>query len=338
MPEIVECLGRAEASSERTDPATQARNGPLSGLAQVRLEFAERHLDRSQVVLGQITKHRAPGFDRFAYAGNFVCRKIVHDHDVFAFDRGSERLLDICEERLSAHRAIDHARRRHPIPAQAGYEGKGFPVSLRYAANQSLAARAPAAQPDHFRIGRGLVDEHQSGGIKHGLPSLPASTCPGHVRAILLRGTQAFFEADVVALEESPHGSATACDPVLVHGRDHLIQCQIRLFLDQREQPLRVCLQWRRAPAARLGCATPGLAKPFTHLTAALGLMSSCSAASRREAPPSTRAITRMRMSTEYAFGMVRPPDESMPPDSPIYRSLGILRFYSARTCSSSFR
>src|SRR5262245_51146586 len=27
-----------------------------------------------------------------------------------------------------------------------------------------------------------------------------------------------------------------------------------------------------------------------------------------------------MRMSAEYAFGMARPPDESMPPDSPIYR------------------
>src|SRR5262249_13565976 len=31
-----------------------------------------------------------------------------------------------------------------------------------------------------------------------------------------------------------------------------------------------------------------------------------------------------------------RPPDESMLPDSPTYRSLGTLRFYSARTCSSS--
>src|SRR5215472_10519011 len=41
-----------------------------------------------------------------------------------------------------------------------------------------------------------------------------------------------------------------------------------------------------------------------------------------------------MRMSAEYAFGMVRPPDESMPSDSPIYRSLGILRFYSAKTRS----
>ena len=37
-----------------------------------------------------------------------------------------------------------------------------------------------------------------------------------------------------------------------------------------------------------------------------------------------------MRMSAEYALGIVPPPDESMPPDSPIYRSLRILRFYSA--------
>src|SRR5215813_8039374 len=91
-------------------------------------------------------------------------------------------------------------------------------------------------------------------------------------------------------------------------------------------------------PPRGLAAQLPVSRKHFTHLTAALGLMSSCSAASRREAPPSTRAITRMRMSTEYAFGMVRPPDESMPPDSPIYRSLGILRFYSARTCSSAAR
>src|SRR5262245_40726708 len=65
--------------------------------------------------------------------------------------------------------------------------------------------------------------------------------------------------------------------------------------------------------------------------------MSRCSAASRREAPPSTRAITRERTSGEYAFGMVRPPkDESIRGDSPICRPLGILRFYSAGTCSRS--
>src|SRR2546427_1893317 len=182
---------------------------------------------------------------------------------------------------------------------------------------------------------RGLVDEHQSGRIKHGLPSLPASTCPGHVRAILLRGAQAFFEADVVALEEAPHGSATACNPVVVHHRDHLIQRQIRLLLNQREQPRRMCLQWRRAPAARFGCTTPSLVKalhPFDCRTWAdvelLGCLTSRSPAfdvCDHQHANVRRICLRHRS----------PPDESMPPDSPIYRSLGILRFYSARTCSS---
>jgi protein-S-isoprenylcysteine O-methyltransferase Ste14 len=55
--------------------------------------------------------------------------------------------------------------------------------------------------------------------------------------------------------------------------------------------------------------ALPALiAKALTPLTAALGLISNCSAASRREAPLSTRAMTRPRISAEYAFGIVRPP------------------------------
>jgi hypothetical protein len=40
-----------------------------------------------------------------------------------------------------------------------------------------------------------------------------------------------FFEADVVALEKAPDGRATACNPMLVHRADHLIQRQIRLLL-----------------------------------------------------------------------------------------------------------
>ena len=72
-----------------------------------------------------------------------------------------------------------------------------------------------------------------------------------------------------------------------------------------------------------------------SHLTAALALISKCSAASRREPPLSTRAITRWRNSVEYGFGMVRPlKSESLPTDSSINKALGILRFYSAGTCS----
>jgi hypothetical protein len=81
------------------------------------------------VSIGTDNEASRPDFDRFAYARPEDCL-----HDVFVFERGNERLLDICEERLSAHNAINHTRHRHPIPAQAGYEPKGFPVFLRYAA------------------------------------------------------------------------------------------------------------------------------------------------------------------------------------------------------------
>src|SRR5262245_61648361 len=75
---------------------------------------------------------------------------------------------------------------------------------------------------------------------------------------------------NLVALEEALDGGATACDPMLVRHTDHLIQRQIRLLFDQRQQPLRMFVQRRGAPATRLGYATPSLVKaldPFDRCT-----------------------------------------------------------------------
>jgi hypothetical protein len=89
-------------------------------------------------------------------------------------------------------------------------------------------------------------------------------------------------------------------------------------------------------PPCRLAVELPASRQRCSHLTAALALISKCSAASRREAPLSTLAMTRSRISAEYGFGIVQPPKaESMPIDSLINSPLGILRFYSAGTCSS---
>ena len=68
-------------------------------------------------------------------------------------------------------------------------------------------------------------------------------------------------------------------------------------------------------PPRGLAAQLPVARKHFTHLTAALGLTSNCSAASRREAPLSTRAMTRPRISAEYAFGIVRPPENRINAD-----------------------
>src|SRR5262245_19280821 len=130
-----------------------------------------------------------------------------------------------------------------------------------------------------------------------------------------------FFESHLVALEEAPHRGATASNLVLAHRQDHLIQRQVRSFLDQTQQKIRMLLQRRGAPAPRLGSAAAVSRKHLTQMIAVLALTSNSSAASRRDAPLSTSAITRSRMSPEYAFGIVPPPkSESMPLESPIRR------------------
>src|ERR1700693_5654831 len=62
-----------------------------------------------------------------------------------------------------------------------------------------------------------------------------------------------FFEADIVSLEEPPDRTTAAGDPSLAQRRDNLIQRQIWLLGNQRQQQVRVLLQRRDAASARLG-------------------------------------------------------------------------------------
>jgi hypothetical protein len=145
-------------------------------------------------------------------------------------------------------------------------------LSVPYTADQAFAARATAAQPHHLGIGSGLVDEYEPGRTSMACSRFSTPARPDDVLALLLRREQAFFEGDLVALEEAPDRAAATWNRVLVHRGDHLIQGQVRLLGNQCEQPFCVLLQRRRAPTARLGTTQhPVSRKHFTHLTAALG-------------------------------------------------------------------
>src|SRR5262245_54612604 len=109
---------------------------------------------------------------------------------------------------------------------------------MRHTADQSLTARATAAQPHHLGIGGGLVEKHQSGRIKPALLSNPASARAGDVGAFLFRRAQTlFFESDLVPSKEPPESAATAWNSSLAHRDKRLIQGQIRLPCNQSEQP-----------------------------------------------------------------------------------------------------
>src|SRR5262249_2728464 len=74
-------------------------------------------------------------------------------------------------------------------------------------------------------------------------------------------------------------------------------------------------------PPRGLAVQRPVSRKHWTQIIAVLALTSNSSAAARRDAPLSTSAIPRARMSSEYAFGIPQPPKtESMPIDSLILR------------------
>jgi hypothetical protein len=133
-----------------------------------------------------------------------------------------------------------------------------------------------------------------------------------------------FFEGDLMTLEEAPYRAAAAGNPSLVHRRDHLIQRQVRLVRNQREQTVRVLLQRRRARAARLRGATPRVAKalyPFDRCTGAdLEVF-------RRLTPRSAAFNARNDASADICRICSRhrstPKFESMPIDSLIHRPLG---------------
>src|SRR6476660_6999190 len=70
-----------------------------------------------------------------------------------------------------------------------------------------------------------------------------------------------FFDGDLVTLKEAPDRSAAAKYPVPAHCQNHFVQREIRLFLNQTQQKIRMLFQRRDTPTPRLGRAAAGLPK-----------------------------------------------------------------------------
>ena len=77
--------------------------------------------------------------------------------------------------------------------AQGGKEGHRFPVTVRHLRVEPLTLGCPATQRGHVGFGPGLVDEHETLGIKPPLILLPLSAPPCHFGSKLLGGQYAFF-------------------------------------------------------------------------------------------------------------------------------------------------
>ncbi len=123
----------------------------------------------------------------------FVRTQVVHDDDITRLKFRREHVAGVGEKNLPVHRTVDDERRNDPVMAQTGEEGHRLPVTVRDLRHEPLPARGTAAEPDHFGVRTGFVDEDQTSRIKMRLPDAPEPARHSHVEPILLGGAQGFF-------------------------------------------------------------------------------------------------------------------------------------------------
>jgi len=185
----------SEGLNDATDLPHQAWDSVLGGLAQMGLQFAERHLNWVEVgrIGRKITRCCSRRFDRLGDAGDFVYRQVVHCDNITALECRNEELLDPGEKHRPIHRPLKHARRRHPVQTKTCNEGDCLPVAVGRVADQTLAARTAAAKPHHHGVRAGLIDKYQFRRVEHALLAHPAAAGADHLGALLLRRVQSFF-------------------------------------------------------------------------------------------------------------------------------------------------
>ena len=93
-----------------------------------------------------------------------------------------------------------------------------------------------------------------------------------------------------------PAGSPFDC----VQRRNNLTQREVRLLTDEGEIRCECFSSGEVLPPRGIGSQVPSSRKRCTHLIAELTLTSNCSAASRRDPPPSTKRMTRTLSSPGY--------------------------------------
>lgn len=122
-----------------------------------------------------------------------MARQIVHDDNVTGPQFGHEDLGDIGFEPVAVDRAVQHHGGDHSGHAQPCDQRGGLPVAMREAHPQAFTLGATAMAAGHVGRSPGLVDEHESLGIKVGLAIEPVMPLAQDVGAVLLDRMASLF-------------------------------------------------------------------------------------------------------------------------------------------------
>ena len=224
-------------------------------------ELGKGVLNRIEVrAIGRkVEKAGARRFDPLVRFLPLVARQIVHDDDIALAQLRREDALDIGLEGESVDRPVQHERRDQAACRQAGDDGRRFPVAVRNADPQALAAAAAAVGSGHVCGCPGLVDEHETVEVEIELAFEPRLRGASRRPADPVRWrAQSFFARDRVTSKEAADRAVADNNALLAMRAAQLLDRDVRLRLQEGQDrvfvslnPLRTAVSARR-PRPRL--------------------------------------------------------------------------------------
>jgi hypothetical protein len=159
------------------------------------LIFRERHFDRIEVrAVGRQEEHDgAGGLDGFADGDWLMGGQVVEDDDIAGLEDRTQDLLDIGEEGLSGHRAVDGHGGDDAVGGEAADEGRGLPMAVRDRSAAALASGRAAIHTGHLGRRPAFIDEDEALGIEVGLSIDPGVPPARYVGPVLFSGVRRLF-------------------------------------------------------------------------------------------------------------------------------------------------
>lgn len=177
------------------DGGDQVFQGSCRRPSQMRFKFGKGQFDGIEIraVRRKVAKLDVLGLQKRRHALNFVRGQIVQNQRVSGLKAGNEHLLEIDQEDLTIHRAIDQKRGSDLFLTQRRQKGRALPMAVRYRAHASFTAGAATVQAGQLGVKASFVNKDQTRCIPIRLLPPPKGACTLNVGPVLLGGARRFF-------------------------------------------------------------------------------------------------------------------------------------------------
>lgn len=121
-------------------------------------------------------------------------RSEVIKHDDVARSQGRHKhLVDVGDEDVVIHGAVDHAGGGETVDPKCGNQRAGLPPPIRRAVTDALSADPAGISAEQVGGDTGFIDEDEPRGVERGCLGPPLLASDDEVSALLFGGPYGFF-------------------------------------------------------------------------------------------------------------------------------------------------